>query len=163
MDAYVVELRALPAPDTSNRQCGRGGCPVCVRRSPKGCRRHAAGPPEPSPPPATAEPRAGRSCCRGAGISFASRSTSSQRRVVISPHRHPVSISSRSAAAACTGSRPSASSVSSTCPRRRNSSSVRNRSSLRVSVLGHKRGRDCRRAEPDPRLRPDRASVTARR
>ena len=36
-------------------------------------------------------------------ISFASGYTSSHRRVMISPHRHPVSINSRSAAAACTG------------------------------------------------------------
>ena len=110
---YVVELRALPHPIPVIGNVGEARCPVCVRRSPKGLpavTRQVL--PDPSPPPATAEPRAGRSCCRGAGSRFASRSTSSQRRVVISPHRHPVSISSRSAAAAhAPGAVPSASSV----------------------------------------------------
>ena len=67
--------------------------------------------------------------------SAAVRSTSSHRRVRISLSRHPVSIKRRSAAAACAGTRPSASRAPSTRPSRRYSCSVRNRSRLRRLYL----------------------------
>ena len=64
----------------------------------------------------------------GRRSSPSSRSTCSHLSVTISLRRHPVSISRRNAAAGYTGSVLSASISFRTSPRRRNSSSVRNRS-----------------------------------
>ena len=81
------------------------------------------------------------------------RSTSSQRNVRISLFRHPVSISSRSAAIAGGHTEPSAStSLQYTLPWRRNSSGVKNRSRERVLVAAHRPARVPSGRYPVPRL-----------
>ncbi len=67
--------------------------------------------------------------------SYASKSTSSQRKVSISFFRHPVTISNRIAAIACADTPPTVEASLSTLPSRRNSPSVRNRSRLRALCL----------------------------
>ena len=59
-----LQGRRGPARDTSGKRCATAACLVCGPRSPRDCRQRAASLPEPSPPPATTEPRADRSCCR---------------------------------------------------------------------------------------------------
>ena len=115
---------------TMGRAGRRDGCPASGRRIPRGCRSVRR---MPLSTAAAGSPR----CTIFAPIfesgnrnSPRSRSTWSHRRERISPLRHPVSISNRIVAIASGDAKPSRSALRSAAPRRRYSSSDRNRSCL---------------------------------
>ena len=96
MKPHIAEDPRVPLPGTSSRQGASAACPAHDPRSPRDCPPPAAPPPEPGTPLATAEPPGDRSCCRAIALRCAPAPRPPTEAPITSPHRHPVSINSRS-------------------------------------------------------------------